>query len=288
VIRWDSEDRPVPRRLGPGDWLRAGFRGAAMVAVTYGALVVLLLVRLVEAPMFGPRRPWTPWITQGVCRANLWLSGTAYRVMGRAMTGSGAVVANHASWFDIFTLNACQRVTFVSKAEVAGWAGIGWLARATGTLFIERDRRAAGAQARVFAERLRAGERLLFFPEGTSTDGRRVLPFKTTLFGAFFDDGLRGMLHVQPVSVIYHAPPGADARHYGWWGDMEFGPHLLSLLAHPGRGRAEVIFHPALAVADYPDRKALARACEDAVRAGVEGQIGAAMPAGSARAAAAD
>ena len=95
------------------------------------------------------------------------------------------VVANHASWLDIFALNAPQRIYFVSKDEVRDWPGIGWLARATGTVFIARKSREAGVQARLFETRMAAGHRLLFFPEGTSTDGRRVLPFKTTLFAAF-------------------------------------------------------------------------------------------------------
>jgi lyso-ornithine lipid O-acyltransferase len=97
------------------------------------------------------------------------------------MQHKGALVANHASWLDIFTLNACDRIYFVSKSEVAGWPGIGWLARATGTVFINRQGREAQMQKLLFEARLRAGHRLLFFPEGTSTDGQRVLDFKSTL-----------------------------------------------------------------------------------------------------------
>ncbi len=273
-MRWDAGDRPAAARIGADGWLRLALRGTAIGIVTYGGLALHLLLRLIERPLFGATRPWTPWITQTVCRLNLWLMGIRCRITGRPMRAMGAIVANHASWLDIFTLNACQRIYFVSKAEVAGWAGIGWLARATGTVFIARERREAKAQAALFAERLRAGHRLLFFPEGTSTDGRRVLAFKPTLFQAFFEDGLRDEMRIQPVSVVYRAPEGCDARHFGWWGDMAFGPHLAKLLATRGRGQAEVIFHPALRVADFADRKALARACEDAVRGGVAGRTG--------------
>jgi lyso-ornithine lipid O-acyltransferase len=143
------------------------------------------------------------------------------------MRERGAVVANHSSWMDIFALNARKRVYFVSKAEVARWPGIGWLARATGTVFINRDPKEARAQQTVFEARLKAGHKLLFFPEGTSTDGQRILPFKSTLFGAFFAPDLRDILWVQPVTVIYTAPPGEDPRFYAWWGDMSFGGHLL-------------------------------------------------------------
>ena len=142
-----------------------------------------------------------------------------------------------------------------------------WLARATGTVFIARKGAEALSQTRLFESRLRAGHRLLFFPEGTSTDGLRVLPFKTTLFAAFFADGLAGVTRIQPVSLLYRPPEGAEARFYGWWGTMEFGPHLLKTLGARRQGSVEVIFHAPLAVADFPDRKTLAAACERAVRA---------------------
>ncbi len=123
------------------------------------------------------------------------------------MHEKGAVVANHSSWLDIFTLNASQRIYFVAKSEVSGWPGIGWLARATGTVFITRKGTEAKRQQDLFEARLRAGHQLLFFPEGTSTDALRVLPFKPTLFQAFFTHGLDRVLFIQPVTVVYHAPP---------------------------------------------------------------------------------
>jgi 1-acyl-sn-glycerol-3-phosphate acyltransferase len=95
------------------------------------------------------------------------------------------------------------------------------------------------------------------------------LPFKTTLFAAFFAEGLRDIAHIQPVTLIYHAPRGEPARYYGWWGDMEFGPHLLKTLAAKRQGVVEVVYHTPLRVADFADRKALAAAAEDAVRAGL-------------------
>ncbi|MFC7704932.1 lysophospholipid acyltransferase family protein [Plastorhodobacter daqingensis] len=275
---WHSEAAPTPCRIPPMGWLRVIWRGAALLLVTYGCLVLLLALRLVERPLFGLRRPITPHITQFVCRSAFVILGLHLRTHGRPMQEKGAVVANHASWLDIFTLNAPQRVYFVSKAEVAGWPGIGWLARATGTVFINRNGREARLQKELFEARLRAGHKLLFFPEGTSTDGQRVLPFKTTLFAAFFTHGLAEILHVQPVSVRYQAPEGADPRFYGWWGDMALGPHLLAVLAQPRQGRVDVVFHPPVRVGDFADRKALAAHCEMAVRSGM-GAIPAAQPA---------
>ena len=267
MIGWDAAPPPPAPPLTPGGWLRVALRGLALGLVTFGGLGVLLLTRLVERPLFGLRRPVTPYITRFVCRSAFVILGLSHVSRGRPMRGEGAIVANHSSWLDIFALNACDLVYFVAKAEVKGWAGIGWLARATGTLFINRDTREAARQRALFEARLDAGHRLLFFPEGTSTDGLRVLPFKSTLFAAFFAPEIRDTCEIQPVTLIYTAPEGADRAFYGWWGEMAFAPHLARVLAARRQGRVEVVFHAPLAVRDFADRKALAQAAEAQVRA---------------------
>ncbi len=266
---WYSETTPPDGGYGAMGWVRVVLRAVPLIILVFGGLLILLLVRLVERPLCGLRRPVTPYITQFVCRGAFVLLGIQYTTEGTPMQGAGAVVANHASWLDIFALNARKRIYFVSKSEVAGWPAIGWLARATGTVFITRDRSKVRDQIALFRDRLAAGHKLLFFPEGTSTDGLQVLPFKPALFGAFFDPALRDNLQMQPVSVVYRAPSGADRRFYGWWGDMEFGPHLLATLAAKRQGGVHVVYHPPVKVADFADRKALAKAMEDQVRAGL-------------------
>lgn len=263
---WEGAPTPETGAIGLLGWLRVVLKGVPLAIVVFGGLALLLLIRLVEKPVHGLRRPWTPWITQAVCRWSLFLIGIRHVARGDRMRDPGAVVANHSSWLDIFALNARKRVYFVSKSEVAGWPGIGWLAKATGTVFITRAAREAKAQKELFEARLAVGHKLLFFPEGTSSDGLRVLPFKTTLFAAFFSPVLREFVKIQPVTVIYHAPKGADPQFYGWWGDMDFGAHLVKMLACPNHGSVEVIYHDPVAVADFTDRKALARYCEDVVR----------------------
>ena len=266
-MSWISEELPAKPLRAP-DWARVLWRGGLLFGLTFGGLVLLLALRLIERPLFGMYRPWSPQITRVVCRLAFPVMGLRYRVRGQAMRHLGAVVANHGSWLDIFALNACQSVYFVAKAEVARWPFIGWLARATGTVFIRRDRREAKVQQKLFEDRLRAGHHLLFFPEGTSTDARRVLPFKPTLFEAFFSHGLDRILQIQPVTVIYHPPAGEDPRFYGWWGDMSFGPHLLKVLAQKRQGWVEILFHAPLDVSDFTSRKALALRAEQCVRAG--------------------
>ena len=267
------EAKPAQAAITGVGWLRVVLRILPLFVVIYGGLLVLLLVRLIEAPLAAGARPVTPYITQSVCRLALFILGLRLDMRGVPMEERGAVVANHASWLDIFVLNACDRVYFVSKAEVAGWPGIGWLARATGTLFITRDPAEAKRQQVEFEARLRAGHRLLFFPEGTSTDSLRILPFKSTLFAAFFTHGMAQVMHIQPVSVRYSVPDGVDARFYGWWGAMDFAPHLLRLLAQPRRGVVRVEFHAPLDVDAFAGRKDLAARCEAVIRAGFEAAL---------------
>lgn len=266
MTTWNNGKVPQLTPLTALEWVRIVLRGVLLGMLVFGGLAVLLLTRLIERPLCGLHRPVTPYITQGVCRGAFRIMGIKHKVRGAPMTARGAVVANHTSWLDIFALNAAKRIYFVSKSEVAGWPAIGWLARATGTVFIERNRTKAQEQTGVFQTRLLAGHKLLFFPEGTSTDGLQVLPFKPTLFEAFFDPRLRDEISVQPVTVVYTAPPGADVRFYGWWGDMSFGAHLLKALAPARQGGVTVFYHSPLKVSDYASRKSLAQACERAVQ----------------------
>ena len=268
---WHSEQLPGFGRISWAGWGLVVLRGTVLGSVTCGCLVLLSLLRLVERPVFGDARPLSPHVTRFVCRSAFLILGMKHVVQGQPMTEPGAMVCNHVSWLDIFALNAPAPVYFVAKSEVAGWPGIGWLARATGTVFIRRAATEAVLQRKVFEQRLAAGHRLLFFPEGTSTDGLRVLPFKSTLFEAFFAPALAGLL-VQPVSLTYRAPPKTDQRFYGWWGDMDLGPHLLQVLAQWRQGTVTVTYHPPVPVAGSGGRKALAARCQSVIEAAVLGR----------------
>ncbi len=267
---WQGGPPPEPRALGLAEYVRLFRRGAPMVLVLTIGFVLLLILRLPERAIWDLKRPVTPSITLVVCKLACWFANLHREVTGSPMRTPGAYVANHVSWLDILVLNASKRLYFVAKAEVSGWSGIGWLARGTGTVFIRRNRMEAARHARIFEDRLLAGHHLLFFPEGTSSDGQQVLPFKTTLFAAFFSDRLRDSLSVQPITLRYIAPVGAHPNHYGWWGDMDLGPSLLQVLIWPGSGRVQVMYHPPLKVSEAGNRKTLAKAAEVSVRQGLE------------------
>ena len=261
----DSPDPPPQYHISPMRWSIFLLRSIPICLIVSVGLLLTLLLRLFEYPIFNQTRPITPYITQAVCRMSLLLIGLKCQVKGRVMGQSGGVVANHCSWIDIFALNAFQRVYFVSKSEVASWPFIGQLARATGTVFIQRNPNKAAEQRSILSSRLQAGHKLLFFPEGTSTDGKQILPFKPTLFAAYFDQKLRYKTFLQAICLRYIAPKGQDARFYCWWGDMSFGAHLITTLSVLRQGRIVITFCDPVAVSDFKDRKALAAALEKSV-----------------------
>lgn len=264
----EPPEYPAPGRAAKA----AGYaRLAAAVLVTALLLVVYVAFRAVEKlrPSFRARervqRLWARIVGR--------IAGLRVRRVGVPMAHGGALVSNHVSWSDIFVLVGAARMTFVSKAEVRAWPGVGAIAALCDTVFIERRRSAAKAQEAELRGRMQAGDRLLFFPEGTSTDGRRVLPFRSTLFAALMSEELRETAWVQPVSVVYHAPRGEPEVFYGWWGDMPFGGHVWTVLTRSFGGRAEVVFHPPVRAADFADRKALAAHCWREVEKGLRERL---------------
>ena len=263
MILWEGgEEFKLPRPKGFG-WVRASLRVVLTATTIFGLIPPMLLVRALGL------KSLSEGIVRTACIICLKIIGLPLRIEGMPMAQQGAVVANHSSWLDIFTLNAVQRVYFVSKAEVRHWPLLGVIARSAGTAFIERKTSAARRQKDVFLDRIARGDKLLFFPEGTSTDGRRVLRFRSSLFAAFFEDGLADNMWIQPATVNYHAPPGADERFYGWWGDMSFAGHFAMVLAAGRQGHVVIRFHAPIRVADISGRKALSEMCEAAVRKGL-------------------
>jgi len=208
-------------------------------------------------------------IVRYACVGSLKIIGLKLKKIGEPMKNAGAVVANHSSWLDIFVLNASQNVYFVSKSEVKKWPLIGKIADHVGTVFIRRSRIDAVKQKKIFLKRIILGDKLLFFPEGTSTDGRRILPFKSTLFAAFFEKGLPEISWIQPVTLNYKAPETKRADWYGWWADMGFFSSVMMVLSHFKQGEVELVFHEPLHVKEFNSRKELAFKSEQSIRNGL-------------------
>lgn len=242
--------------------------------LTLGLAVVLMGVFVLLQPAVLRLRPqarwWLPPFWYNVIRA---LTGTRLLCEGRPVDGPALFVSNHVSWLDILVLgSALPRAAFISKREVREWGIFGRCAELAHSVFIDRSRRGESARQRdELAARLDAGDRLILFPEGTSSDGTGVLPFKSALFAVA---ELRPDLKVQPVSLCYARVNGipvsrADRPKIGWYGDMELIDHVISLMGL-GRITAVVRFHPPITLAEAGSRKALAQYCERMVRAGLD------------------
>lgn len=147
------------------------------------------------------------------------------------VTGSvpepGLIVSNHLSYLDILVFSAVANCIFVSKREVKSWPGIGWISSFSGTIYIDRARRAeTHAVQSEMQQALSNGMRLVLFPEGTSSDGSRVMHFHSSLFQAALEVGAR----ITAAAIAYSIPDGDAGREACYWGDMTLLPHLLNLL----------------------------------------------------------
>lgn len=187
---------------------------------------------------------------------------------------SGLIVASHVSWLDISVIGAERPLAFVAKSEVAGWPVIGWFARLQRTVFIDRQRRqaTAGAAAEMGA-RISAGESVVLFAEGTTGDGTRVLPLRSSLLGAAHQAiGANGGADVTiyPLTITYtgfHGIPGGRAERsaLAWHGDTELAPHLRALLAI-GAVDVELAWGEPITMGHGISRKEATRLAEIAIR----------------------
>jgi 1-acyl-sn-glycerol-3-phosphate acyltransferase len=248
-----------------------------------GITIAFLLATLLLIPVqwlgvklhAGWRRTLPHVYHRFVCR----LMGARITVLGTPAKGGVLMTANHTGWIDIPILSAVAPVSFVAKHEVNLWPFFGTLARLQRTVFVRRERSKALEDRDNIRRRLNEGDALVIFPEGTSGDGNRVLPFKSSLLSAAelaMGDAANGVARhapVQPVSVSYvglHGlPMGREARPLiAWYGDMDLVSHLWEAL---GAGPIDVIveLHEPLTIDQAGGRKELAAAAETAVRGGV-------------------
>lgn len=188
------------------------------------------------------------------------------RVHGEPLDQHAMWISNHVSWLDIPVLGAHFPVYFLSKAEVAGWPVVGWLARAAGTLFIQRGSGDAGKVETRLAGHLLAGRNVLFFPEGTTTDGERLKRFFHKLFGA----AVKAQVPLQPVLVCYRDEHDDLHPHAPFIGDDEFLDHAIDIL-RGDRMVVDVMVLPSV-MPDGRDARGLARDME-AVMAAALGRL---------------
>lgn len=205
-----------------------------------------------------PSRRWIPFLYH---RFVLGMIDVRVRTVGEpAAVRPLILVSNHVSWLDIPVLGSRFPLGFVAKSEVSGWPGVGLLAKLQRTVFVDRNSRSAtGKVNEAIAERLREGDPVVLFAEGTSSDGNRVLPFRSALLGATREAYGNGVpAGVQPLAIAYvgldGVPLGRARRPMvAWYGDMDLAPHLLTIIR---RGGIDVEVHFAEPLTGQ-DRKAL-------------------------------
>ncbi|WP_280154525.1 lysophospholipid acyltransferase family protein [Piscinibacter sp. XHJ-5] len=227
--------------------LRAAWRIArAAVHLLHGMLIAALQFPFLDDAQRLARVGW--WSAK-----LLRLLGIALHTQGTPRGGATLVVANHISWLDILAINAVRPVRFVSKADVRHWPLIGWLVACAGTLFIERERkRDALRVVHQVAQALASGKTIAVFPEGTTSDGRGLLPFHANLLQA----AISTETPVQPVALRF-----ADAAHEvsvaaAYIGDTTLAQSVWAIVTASGL-RAHVTWLPPEAVA-HTERRALA------------------------------
>ena len=237
-------------------------------------LVWTLSLMPVQALGLALHRPWTRTLPTFYHRWCCRILGFHVRMIGAPTTRRPAMFAsNHVSYADITILGALVAGSFIAKTEIARWPFFGWLAKLQRTVFVDRRTRSTAFQRDLITARLNAGEALILFPEGTSSDGNRVLPFKSALFSAAEAMEAITPIVIQPVSIAYTRldgiPLGRLLRPYfAWYGTTELAPHLWNMI---GLGSLEVVveFHPLTLFSDCGSRKALARYCHARVAGGM-------------------
>ncbi len=198
-----------------------------LIHVIAGVVVILLATgcdRLRGHPLHGGlARSMQKFWSWSICR----LLGVRLTLEGQSMASPPALlVSNHLSWLDILVITAYWPVSFLSKSEVRSWPGIGAAATALGTLYIERGARNASGQAtQVMTERLKEGHRVVFFPEGTTSAGRGMLPFRPRLYQAALD----AQAPVQPVVLLYLDDSGDVSANAPFVDDEGLLSHVVRL-----------------------------------------------------------
>lgn len=225
-------------------------------------------------PLIG-RRPAVA-IAKAYHRVNCRIAGIRVALKGTPATSPSrpvVFVANHTSWADVLVLGGTLEACFVSKAEVGTWPLIRTVARLGRTIFVSRRRAETGRERDELVSRLAAGDSVILFPEGTTSDGTRVLPFRSALLG-MVETGpeAKNPPIVQPVSLVFDRLDGLpvgrmNRAHFAWYGDMAIAGHAWQMLSRRSSA-ATVLLHPPLDPRAFASRKALAEAAFEWVDSG--------------------
>jgi lyso-ornithine lipid O-acyltransferase len=245
--------------------LRALFIGAIFFTVTPLLISLQWLLGKLRLPGWG-------FICSNYYRVLCALLRIRVRVVGQPTRERAVLfVSNHVSWVDIVVIGSIAPVAFVAKREVASWPLVGITAKMQRTVFVDRNRRHQAVEAVAeIVKRLASGTSVVLFAEGTSSDGNRVLPFRSALIGAVERAAAHSGILIQPMSIGYTGlhgiPMGRQHRPLvAWYGDLDFMPHIKEFIAR-GAVDAVVSYGEPVPLDGGADRKAMTRQLEGAVR----------------------
>lgn len=186
-------------------------------------------------------------------------------------------VSNHTSYMDIIVIGSRISVRFTPKIEISKWPIINAMVNMSLPVYIHRNASRSLEQKNTIKEIINSGDSILIFPEATTNDGSKVLPFKSSLFSVAEPDDethIDEHICIQPISIVYTHIDGEPANtgnmdKVAWYGDMKFLPHLWNLLAAKG-ARVKIVYHSSIYYDDFGDRKALSKHCEEVISKGVD------------------
>ena len=256
----------------------------------FGTVLRLLVCALVFFVLVGPQ-----WLSLRIGRGRVaahlptWFHRVFLFLFSVRVSQSGTppfhgepalVLSNHVSWLDILVLGSLRPLSFVAKSEIAGWPVVGLLARLQRTVFIDRARRAATADVNAaLAERLAAGDLIVLFAEGTTGDGTRLLPFRSSLVGAAraaidSETNQHTRIRLQPLAIAYPRRNGmavtrSERPDIAWYGDMELAPHL-SVFLDGGPIDVHVVWGEPIPFETGTDRKRATAMAEASVRTALQ------------------
>jgi len=254
-------------------WIGSPLRGAFRL-LSYLLLTLVMLPFHLLALAFRVT-PVIRWLPVMYHRMVCLILGIKVKVNGERSTVTPTLfVCNHVSYLDIEVLGGLIPGCFVAKAEVATWPFFSTLAKAQRTIFVERRSNKTSSSRDAMMQRLNTGDNLMLFPEGTSSDGTRVLPFRSALFAVAQLRRDDRPIVVQPVAISYTRLDGIPLGRYwrplfAWFGDLDLVPHLWQMVCL-GETQAVVTFFPPIDIDRLGDRKKLAEYCHRQVSFGVQ------------------
>jgi 1-acyl-sn-glycerol-3-phosphate acyltransferase len=244
-------------------YLRATIRLIGLCGITVGSSIFWLAGLTVLFAFPNALCRWRRQTIGGWARASARVLGMRISVRNPPPRAPFLLVSNHLSYLDIVVLESQVDCAFIAKSEIANWPLFGFMCRSLGMLFIDRkQKRGLPTVIARIAETLARGLGVVLFAEGTSTDGHKVSPFKSSLL----EFAASNHLPVHYASISYVAPVDAPpaSQSICWWGDMTFPDHVFRLLQLPGF-EASVVFGAQPIMAD--NRRVLAAELWSAVSA---------------------